>query len=353
MIFSKEREELSSSCHASRVAARRPKHLDYTVGMLQVTLGNAAVFAVCYSSFRISHSLKTMYYLQEASTRRLSFSSAVPGLTEPVPPIPPAPQKVMRRRICALMRNTFPAKAPNFVGSGLTLRLPRLRAPAPAPSSSPAPRTKGSERSFVRGAQRGAAPGRCRHPPPAERPVPGPGPASAAPPAAEPPTDLSELAGEVEEGDGHAHGLQQHGGHQHGPAGLRGAGAARRQHAGAGWGGRAGLGAPGAPGAHGRCPAANAAPDGRGAQPAPPGMDAAGGAGGPSLGRALPPLFQPALSCFCPPSVPAHLSQFSRPGFSAFPGPAAFSASPQRGIVAKMRGRCSQLLLEHLRANAP
>lgn len=60
------------------------------------------------------------------------------------------------------------------------------------------------------------------------------------PPARLPsPTNLFELVGEVEEGDGHADGLQEDGGDEHGPAGLSGAGTGRGQHH-----GRAGL-APG------------------------------------------------------------------------------------------------------------
>lgn len=183
-------------------------------------------------------------------------------------------------------------------------------------------------------------PGMPLHPssPPAQpaRPVPGDRAGTAgSPPAAEPRTDLSELAGEVEEGDGHAHGLQQHGGHQHGPAGLRGAGAARRQHPGAGW---AGLGAPGAPGAQGRRPAANDAPPGppRSARPGPArrGMERAGRGTG-TLPRPGPPSspfwpFPPAVHsllfvCFLFAFPPCSPGLFC-PAFLAVV--AAFSASP-------------------------
>lgn len=53
-------------------------------------------------------------------------------------------------------------------------------------------------------------------------------PAWPAPPR--PGTHLLQLVGEVDVGDGHADGLQQHGSHQHGPAGVRGARPARGQH---------------------------------------------------------------------------------------------------------------------------
>lgn len=59
--FCNKREELSSNWQAWTVAARRPKLLDYTMGILQVILGKSVVFAVWCSSFRISHSLKTMH----------------------------------------------------------------------------------------------------------------------------------------------------------------------------------------------------------------------------------------------------------------------------------------------------
>lgn len=54
--------------------------------------------------------------------------------------------------------------------------------------------------------------------------------AAASPSPIPPRTDLLELVGEVEEGDGHADGLQEHGGGQHGPEGLPGAEAGCGQH---------------------------------------------------------------------------------------------------------------------------
>lgn len=241
------------------------------------------LFVWC-SSFRISHSLETMHYPTGSIHEALELSPVLLGgaADSASSTQPSRTAKVMRRRICALMGNTFPAKAPNFVSSTLTLRIcpsselfPRAH-PGPA-----ALQTKGSsERSSLSaGAQPSPARG-CRCiPPPSQPACPGDRAGSAAPPAAEPRTDLSELAGEVQEGDGHAHGLQEHGGHQHGPAGLRGAGAARRQHPGAG------LGAPGAAGLTAAVPR-RMQPR---AQPARGGWSGRGGAEGPS--PAVPSLF--------------------------------------------------------------
>lgn len=50
------------------------------------------------------------------------------------------------------------------------------------------------------------------------------------PPQLPVPTDLFELVGEVQKGDGHADGLQEHGGDEHSRASLRGAGAGCGQH---------------------------------------------------------------------------------------------------------------------------
>lgn len=182
MIFPKKREELSSSCQASRGAARRPKHLDYTMDSLKVILANAAVFAVWCSSFRISHSPETLYYPTGSIHEALELSPVLlGGAADSAGPTQPArTAKLMRRRICALMGNTFPAKAPNFVFSSLTFRMcPALsRFPAHTPLQ-----TKGSsERSSLSaGPQPGPARGRCGIPPPSEPACPG------APPAAEPP----------------------------------------------------------------------------------------------------------------------------------------------------------------------
>lgn len=87
MILCKEREELSSSWQGSRVAARSPKHLDYTMRILQHTLRNSAVSGAV--PLGLVTALKPCP--RGTSMRYLSFSHRCcpVQLTAPVPPAPP------------------------------------------------------------------------------------------------------------------------------------------------------------------------------------------------------------------------------------------------------------------------